>query len=98
MFGHLAGLHDADDGSLDEDLAVFLDGLVRLFHLLFLLSFHGQVDVDAELFVAVLLEERDDRVLVVQVLLRGHAGGAGFTGFGGDEKLGFEDDAKDLES
>lgn len=60
MFMNLSHLHNANDCGLYEEFAIFLNHLVCLFLLLFDFRFEGNVNIDAELLVLVLLEEGDD--------------------------------------
>ena len=57
MLQHLPGLHDPDDGGLDEQLPVLLDVFVSQLHLLPLFGLHGDVDVDPQLLVLVAVEQ-----------------------------------------
>ena len=69
MLQNFPGLHDSDNRSLDQELSVLLNVFVSHLHLLPLLCLHGNVDVDPQLLVLVLMEQVDgggglDAVLV----------------------------------
>ena len=90
VFQHLPGLHDSDDGGLDQQLPVLLDVFVGHLHLLSLLGLHGNVDVDPELLVLVAVEQVDrgarvDAVLVDELVV------------GSDQQLGLEEDLQNLD-
>ena len=102
VFGDSPGLHDADDGGLYQEFPVLLDVLVSHLHLLLLLSFHGDVDVDPQLLVLVLLVQLDHR-RVVQVrvttgrsLVHGPCPGSSSAFVFQLQQLGFEQYLEDL--
>ena len=100
VFGDFPGLHDADDGCLYQEFPVLLDVLVSHLHLLLLLSFHGDVDVDPQLLVLVLLVQLDHcRVVQVRVsrstLVHGPCPGSSFVFQ--LQQLGFEQYLEDLD-
>ena len=64
VFGDLPGLHYTDDGCLDQEFPVLLHILVGNLRLLLLFRLHGDVDVDAQLLVLVLVEQLDHGLLV----------------------------------
>ena len=49
MFQDFAHLHDAHNGCLDEQFAIFLQVALRGLLLLFQLGLHGNVDIDYQL-------------------------------------------------
>lgn len=53
MFEDLPALHDPNDGRLKIHLAIFVDGLMRLFHFLRRLALDGAGDAELGAFVAV---------------------------------------------
>ena len=70
MLQSFPGLHDSDNRGLDQQLPILLNVFVSHFHLLALLGLHGNVDVDPELLVLVLVEQVDGGAGLDAVLVR----------------------------
>ena len=68
VFQNFSGLHNSDNGSLDEQLAILFDVLVRHLDLDLLLRLHRDVDVHAQLLVLVAVKEAN-HVPVFKVVL-----------------------------
>ena len=70
MLQSFPGLHDSDNRGLDQEFPVLLNVFVSHLHLLALLGLHGNVDVDPELLVLVLVEQVDGGAGLDAVLVR----------------------------
>ena len=60
MLQYLPALHDSDDGGLEVHLAVFVDGVVGLLHLLRSLALDGARDPELGALVAIAQVQGDD--------------------------------------
>jgi hypothetical protein len=65
MLEDFAHFHDAHDGCLDKQFAIFLQVTLRGLLLLFQLGLHGNVDVDSQLLAANQSHERKSLLVVV---------------------------------
>lgn len=74
MFEDLPALHDPNDGRLKIHFAIFVDGLMRLFHFLRRLALDGAGDAELGAFVAV-SEIKEEKIIAMLVLCMLNDGG-----------------------